>query len=113
MSLSQKHKSMMAAAESLRLVYGPNAAKKIARSFNVAVVTAKLWLAGRAPTSREKEIAAALLAECLRLEAQIAEIRATWQGVGDAEEGGAVARGKVHSDGAQAGGVGGKSGLRR
>jgi hypothetical protein len=64
-------------AADLRLVYGPNAAKKIARRFGIAVVTAKLWLAGRAPSAREREIARALIAECDRLEGMIAGL---WNG---------------------------------
>jgi hypothetical protein len=51
-SLSEKHKSVSDAAIALRLVYGPNAAKKIARKFGIAVVTAKFWLSGRTPAVR-------------------------------------------------------------
>jgi hypothetical protein len=76
-SLSEKHIPVNAAAD-LRVVYGPNAAKKIARKFGIAVVTAKVWLSGRTPTARQGEIAAALLAECDRLEALIAETRKRW-----------------------------------
>ena len=77
MSLSHWHIAMTAAAD-LRVIYGPNAAKKIARRFGIAVVTAKVWLSGRTPTARQGEIAAALLAECDRLEALIAETRKRW-----------------------------------
>lgn len=80
MSLSFRHRSMINAAADLRLVYGPNAAKKIARRFGIAVVTAKLWLSGCAPTAREQEIAGALLAECTRLEELIADTRRRWEG---------------------------------
>jgi len=66
------------AAASLRLVYGPNAAKKIARRFGIAVVTAKLWLAGRTPAARHEDIRRALLDECIRLEARLHEIRTEW-----------------------------------
>jgi hypothetical protein len=68
----------MTAATDLRVVYGPNAAKKIARRFGIAVVTAKVWLSGRTPTARQGEIATALLAECDRLETIIAETRQRW-----------------------------------
>jgi hypothetical protein len=68
----------MTAAADLRLIYGPNAAKKIARHFGIAVVTAKVWLSGRTPTARQGEIAEALLAECDRLETIIAETRKRW-----------------------------------
>lgn len=81
--MSQKGKSMMDAAASMRLVYGPYAAKKISRRFGIAVRTAKKWLTGQTPTDRELEIAHALIAECDRLEALIAETRSRWQGVVD------------------------------
>jgi hypothetical protein len=68
----------MTAAADLRIIYGPNAAKKIARQFGIAVVTAKVWLSGRTPTARQGEIAEALLAECDRLETIIAETRKRW-----------------------------------
>lgn len=94
MSLSRKHKSMSEAAADLRFVYGPNAAKKIARRFGVAVVTAKLWLAGRTPTAREREIARALLEECSRLEMVVADTKRRWERIADAENS-PVARGKA------------------
>jgi hypothetical protein len=83
----------MTAAADLRLIYGQNAAKKIAREFGIAVVTAKVWLSGRTPTAREAEIGAALLAECDRLEALIAETRQRWsREAREDEEAGATAR---------------------
>lgn len=110
MSLFQKDRSVTAATD-LRFVYGPNAAKKIARRFGVAVVTAKLWLAGRTPAAREQEIARTLLAECSRLETIIADTRRRWEGVvGDelVETGGALARREADCDGSPSRGVGGK-----
>lgn len=77
--MSYRYRQMTNAAADFRLVYGPGAAKKIARRFGIAVVTAKLWLAGRAPSAREREIAAALLSECDRIEALIAETRQRWE----------------------------------
>lgn len=79
MSLSRKHKPMTSAAADLRLVYGPNAAKKISRRFGVAVVTAKLWLAGRTPAARHEEFRQALLAQADELDALVAGIRRRWE----------------------------------
>lgn len=70
---------MTSAAADLRLVYGPNAAKKIARRFGVAVVTAKLWLAGRTPVARHEQIRQALLAQADELDAMVADIRRRWE----------------------------------
>lgn len=70
---------MTTAATDLRLVYGPNAAKKIARKFGVAVVTAKLWLAGRTPAARHEQIRQALLAQADELDAMVADIRRRWE----------------------------------
>lgn len=108
MSLSQKYMRMTNAAADFRLVYGPNAAKKIARRFGIAVVTAKLWLSGRAPSAREAEIARALLVECTRLEELIADTRRRWEGLSDesTEASGLVDRGKVGVDRAPADRVG-------
>lgn len=91
MSVSDRYIPVSAAASSLRLIYGPNAAKKIAREFDVAVVTAKTWLAGRIPAGRERQIALALIAECDRVDALIAETRKNLAEVANAESG-AVAR---------------------
>ena len=96
---------MNAAAADLRLVYGHGAAKKIARRFGIAVVTAKSWLAGHSPSAREQEIARALIADCLELERAIADTRRRWAEVADAT-GGAVAGGTVDCGGAAAGRVG-------
>lgn len=72
--MSKKDKSVTEAAI-LRDVYGPNASKKIARRFGVAVVTAKVWLAGRFPEARTLELAAAVREELDRIDARNAEIR--------------------------------------
>lgn len=106
MSVSEKDKSVTAEAAALRLIYGPNAAKKIARQFDIAVVTAKFWLAGRMPVARRREIAAALVTECDRLESMIAETRRRWAEVADDETSSAVARVPADRDGSAAGGVG-------
>lgn len=101
MSLFKKHTSMTDVSADFRLVYGPCAAKKIARQFGIAVVTAKLWLSGRAPTSREKEIARVMLAECDRLETRIADTRRRWESLADepTAEGSSMARGETDIDG--------------
>lgn len=78
----------------LRDVYGPNAAKKIARKFGVAVITAKVWLAGRFPESRTQELAAAVREELNRLDARNKQIREQL-GIGDAEAGDFHAGGKA------------------
>lgn len=75
MSLYRKHTRMSDAAAILRDVYGTNAAKKIARRFNVAVITAKVWLAGRFPEARTEELARAVGEELSRLEARHQQIR--------------------------------------
>lgn len=108
---------MTTAASDLRLAYGPNAAKKIARKFGVAVVTAKLWLAGRTPAARHEQIRQALLAQADELEALVTDIRRRWeQEVADetsetrrigaaAGPDHAVARGQVHRRRPVAGGT--------
>lgn len=79
MSLCKRCNPVTSAAADLRLVYGPNAAKKIARRFGVAVVTAKLWLAGRTPAARHEQIRQALLAQADDLDAMVADIRRRWK----------------------------------
>lgn len=65
----------------LRLVYGPCAAKKLARSYGVSVATAKAWLAGRLALRREDRLTRLLedmarhRAELERVEAWINELR--------------------------------------
>jgi hypothetical protein len=68
------------AAQALRVVYGQGAAKKIARDFGVAVVTAKLWLAGKRkfPMARREDLARRIIAELDRQDQQRAEIRRQW-----------------------------------
>lgn len=107
MSLSERHKPVTATAVSLRAVYGPNAAKKIARRFGIAVVTAKLWLAGRTPTAREVEIARAIKEECARVKAMIAQIEQDMDEVAHAKAG-ALARGEAGRARAPARGMGRK-----
>lgn len=69
----------------LRDVYGPNAAKKIARRFGVAVVTAKVWLAGRFPETRTRELAAVVAAELDRIDERNKQIRERL-GIGNGDE---------------------------
>lgn len=96
---------MSAAAAILRDIYGPNAAKKIARQFGVAVITAKVWLAGRFPEHRTQELARAVEAELARIEARNTEIR-NQLGIGgrrgiaeaDVEAGRGAAVGVVRTD---------------
>lgn len=63
------------AAEILRDVFGANAAKKIAKRFDVAIITAKVWLAGRFPQTRLNELAAAVKEELETIERRHEEIR--------------------------------------
>jgi ribosomal protein S18 acetylase RimI-like enzyme len=74
-----KRDTSVTAATDLRVIYGPNAAKKIARRFSVANVTAKIWLTGRLPQARRQEIARELIVECDRMEQRAAEIRRRWE----------------------------------
>lgn len=107
MSLSQKYKSVTAAATDLRELYGPNAAKKIARDFGVAVVTAKVWLAGRFPLARREELAQRIAAKLDERDAKSAEIRRRWSG-GDHETHSPMDRGRAVVDSAQADGLRGE-----
>jgi hypothetical protein len=76
MSLTFWHKQMASAAAAiLRDVYGPNAAKKVARDFGVSIPAAKLWLAGRFPQARTLELKSAVDAELARIEQRNTEIR--------------------------------------
>lgn len=80
MSVFRKDKSVTSDADVLRFVYEPNAAKKIAREFGVAVVTAKVWLAGRFPVARREQLAAHIQARLDERDAISAEIRRRWSG---------------------------------
>ncbi len=74
MPIWKEHRLLTIAAD-FRTVYGACAAKKIARDFGIAVVTATLWLSGNIPASRRRQIAAGLIVELDRQAAQRAEIR--------------------------------------
>lgn len=91
----ERYKSVISEATALREVYGPNAAKKIARDFGVAVITAKLWLSGRFPMARREDLAAKIRTELNRRDALSAEIRRQWCDGGDGEEDRAVDRGRI------------------
>jgi hypothetical protein len=80
---------MTNAAADLRETYGPNAAKKIARDFGVAVVTAKVWLGGRFPIARREELAKRIATKLDERDARSAEIRKRWSG-GSGEENSSV-----------------------
>lgn len=107
MSLSKRYKPVTTAAADLREAYGQNAAKKIARDFGVAVVTAKVWLAGRFPMARREELAHRIAAKLDERDARSAEIRRRWSG-GDGEEDRAVDRGHAVAHRAQTDGLGGE-----
>lgn len=77
---------MSDAAAILRDVYGHGAAKKIARRFNVAVVTAKVWLAGRFPETRTQELAAVVREELDRIDERNKQIRKRL-GIGNWDDG--------------------------
>lgn len=100
MPMCKRYKSVTASAAMLRDVYGPNAAKKIARRFGVAVITAKVWLAGRFPEHRTRELALAVRDELDRIDRRNAEIRRQLEqaesdrGIGEARDE-AAGRGSV------------------
>jgi len=75
MSLAEKVNRMSDAAAILRDTYSPHAAKKIARTFDVSIATAKVWLAGRFPEERTMQLKSAVDAELCRIEARNTEIR--------------------------------------
>jgi len=52
--------------------------KRLARSVRVSVETARFWIYKGMPDRRRREIAQAVLAECDRLEAVIADTRRRW-----------------------------------
>ncbi len=66
---------LLTIAADFRVIYGSCAAKKIARDFGVAIVTATLWLSGQVPASRRRQIAAGLIVELDRQDALRAEVR--------------------------------------
>jgi hypothetical protein len=74
MSLSERYKSVTAAAAILRDVFGPHAAKKIARQFDVSIPAAKVWLAGRFPEHRTQQLIDAVRAEITRTNERNLEI---------------------------------------
>ena len=96
MDMSERSKPVITEAASLRLVYSPNAAKKIAREFGVAVATAKVWLAGRFPVARRDELAQRINAELDRQEAKRVEIRRQWALGGGGEKDRALDSGRPH-----------------
>ena len=75
MSPSKKDVSVNTPADALRIAYGPHAAKKIAREFNVALNTAKCWLAGRFPEARREELVQRIIAELDRQDIERDAIR--------------------------------------
>lgn len=91
MAISEKDKSVTNEASVLRFIYGPNAAKKIARDWGVAVVTAKLWLSGKFPMARREELAAHIRERLDERDGLSAAIRRQWTG-GSGEENGSVDR---------------------
>lgn len=66
---------MNGTAAILRDVYGRHAAKKIALQFGVTVAAARVWLAGRFPEHRTKELVAVVRQELERIDARNNEIR--------------------------------------
>jgi hypothetical protein len=105
--MSGKHTSVTTAAADLREAYGQNAAKKIARDFGVAVVTAKVWLGGRFPMARREEMAHRIAAKLDERDARSAEIRRRWSGV-NSEEDRAVDSRRAVLDRTQIDGLGGE-----
>ena len=76
----------------LRDLFGRNAAKKIAREFNISVRTAKAWLAGLFPESRTNELVAVTRKELELIDARHRKIRKDL-GIEDEERrGGAASR---------------------
>lgn len=66
---------MSETAALLRDVYGPHAAKKIARGFGVSIAAAKVWLAGRFPENRTNDLVAAVRQELDRIDERNKQIR--------------------------------------
>lgn len=85
-------------------------AKRLAHMLDVPTETARSWVYRSMPRARRKEIALALIAECDRLEAVIADTRRRWKEVADVEADRALDRGEADSAGPQTGGVGGEVG---
>jgi hypothetical protein len=74
MSLAKK--ANVVNAGMLRAAFGRgHPAKRIARACGVTVATAKFWLSGGIPVARQREIAAEILAELDRQDAEFAHIR--------------------------------------
>lgn len=55
--------------------------KRLARHLGVPVATARHWVYRRAPVARRGDIADAIIAECVRLTAVIAETRRVAEGM--------------------------------
>ena len=108
MDISGKDSLVTSESEALRFVYEPNAAKKIARDWGVAIVTAKLWLSGRFPVARREELAARITARLEERDAKSAAIRRQWAGGKVSEESGAVVRRRSVATGDETNTVGGK-----
>lgn len=92
MEISKKDIPVTREADALRFAYEPNAAKKIAREWGVAIVTAKLWLSGRFPIARREELAARIVTRLEERDALSAAIMRQWAGGSESETNGAVAR---------------------
>lgn len=94
MSSKRKVESVTDAAADIRAVFPRHAPKLLARLLGVPVGTAHEWVYRRMPEARRKDVALALIAECDRLEAVIADTRRRWKEVADDadEAGGALAR---------------------
>ena len=64
--------------------------KRLARLVGVPTETARFWVYHRMPEARRAQVARAILAECDKLEAAIAETRRRWGEIAGDEAAGAV-----------------------
>lgn len=80
MSSPDPGKSKMNATAAIAPELSRHWPKRLARMLGVPVETARFWAYKRMPEARRAEIAAALLAECDRLQAVIDGTRLRWGG---------------------------------
>src|SRR5947209_4403077 len=104
---SHKKGESVSEAASIQAVLPRHTVKALARLVGVPPETARSWLYKRMPLARRREIAAALLAECDRLEQVIADTRRHWAEAARDEASGAMAVGETDRPRPAPGRVGG------
>ena len=70
-----------------RMLYGACAGKKLVGEFGIAIATAAVWLSGRVPVARRRQIAAALIVELDRQDALRSAARQRWKEIVENEAG--------------------------